>query len=380
MKIGFLLSSFYPATGGREVITFNQARELAKMGHEVHIFTTLKDNWKKEELVEGLHIHRTKTYFQYKYYLEFNPGWIRNVLKYKLDILHIQSFGFIMADIAVLLKKIFSKTKILNTPHGPFMALQKYPWWQEILKTFYTIFEYPVNMLYDAVVQVNPEQWKWMTKVGVNKKRIKFIPNSIPKEVFAKVDVDTFKKKHNLQNKLIISYLGRIQKYKGLDQVVKVLPDLVKENPNFCFLAMGKDWGDKDRLKKLAKELNVEKNVIFANVNDEERLAGLDVSEIFILPSEWEAFGIVIIEAMARHNSIISTTTEGGNFLIEEGKNGYLYDYKDTNQLRKHLLKLVKESKLRQKMIDTNYVYSKEFSTEKIVKQLEALYKKVIKE
>ncbi|MCG2719696.1 MAG: glycosyltransferase [Nanoarchaeota archaeon] len=171
MKIGFLLSSFYPATGGREDITFNQARELAKMSHEVHIFTTLKDNWKKEELVEGLHIHRTKTYFQYKYYLEFNPGWIRNVMKHKLDILHIQSFGFIMADIAVLLKKAFSKTKILNTPHGPFMALQKYPWWQEILKVFYTIFEYPVNMLYDDVVQVNPEQWKWMTKVGVRKKK-----------------------------------------------------------------------------------------------------------------------------------------------------------------------------------------------------------------
>jgi len=380
MKIGFLLSSFYPATGGREVITFNQARELAKRGHEVHIFTTLKDNWKKEEVVEGLHIHRTKTYFQYKYYLEFNPGWIKNVMKYKLDILHIQSFGFIMVDIAVLLKKAFSKTKILNTPHGPFMALQKYPWWQEILKVFYTIFEYPVNMLYDAVVEVNPEQWKWMTKVGVNKKRIKFIPNSIPKETFAKVDVEAFKKKYNLNNKLVISYLGRIQKYKGLDQVIKVLPDLVKENPNVCFLAMGKDAGDLSRLKKLSKELNVEKNVVFASVDDEERLTGLEVSDIFVLPSEWEAFGLVIIEAMARHNAIISTKTEGGNFLIGEGKNGYLYNYKDTNELRKHLLKLIKDNNLRQKMIETNYAYSKKFSTEKIAKQLEDLYKKVLKQ
>lgn len=380
MKIGFLLSSFYPATGGREVITFNQARELVKMGHEVHIFTTLKDNWKKEEIVEGMYIHRTKTYFQYKYYLEFNPGWIKNVLKYKLDILHTQSFGFIMADIAVLLKKAFSKTKILNTPHGPFMALQKYPWWQEILKVFYTIFEYPVNMLYDAVVQVNPEQWKWMTKVGVSKKRIKFIPNSIPKEIYTKVDVETFRKKHKLQNKLVISYLGRIQKYKGLDQVIKVMPDLVKENPKVCFLAMGKDWGDRGRLKKLARELKVEKNVLFAEVSDEERLAGLDISEIFVLPSEWEAFGIVIIEAMARHNAIVSTKTEGGNFLIEPGKHGYLYDYKDTNELRKHLLKLVKDDKMRHRMIGVNYAYSKEFSTEKIAKQLEALYKKVLKE
>ncbi|MCG2719697.1 MAG: glycosyltransferase [Nanoarchaeota archaeon] len=214
----------------------------------------------------------------------------------------------------------------------------------------------------------------------LEKKRIKFIPNSIPKEVFNKVDVEAFKKKYNLQNKLVISYLGRIQKYKGLDQVVKVLPDLVKANPNICFLAMGKDSGDMERLKKLAKDLDVSKNIVFASVNDEERLAGLDVSEIFVLPSEWEAFGIVIIEAMARHNAVISTTTEGGNFLIEEGKNGYLYDYKDTNHLRKHLLKLIKDDKLRHKMMETNYSYSKEFSTEKIAKQLEALYKKVLKE
>ncbi len=379
MKIGFLLSSFYPATGGREVITFNQAKELVKQGHEVHIFTTLKKGWKKEEKVEGLHIHRTRTYFQYKYYLEFNPGWIKNVLKYKLDILHVQSFGFIMADIAVLLKKLFTKARILNTPHGPFMALDKYPWWQAILKKLYTWFEYPINRLYDAVIQVNPEQWKWMVKKGVKKENIHFIPNSIPKEVFSKVDVKGFKQKYGLENKLVISYLGRVQKYKGLDQVIQVLRDLLMENRNVRFLVMGKDAGDMKRLKKLSEDLALSENVVFASVDDEERLAGLEASEIFVLPSEWEAFGIVIIEAMARHNAVVSTKTEGGRFLIEDGKNGFLYDYKDVKTLKELMLKLVKDDKLRKQMIDTNYVYSKQFSTEKIAKQLEALYEKVLK-
>ena len=156
MRIGFLLSSFYPNTGGREVITFSLAKELVKRGHKVHVFTSLTEDLKPEEIIEGIHIHRTKTFFQYKYYLEFNPGWIKNVLKYKLDILHIQSFGFIMADVAVLLEKYLHSTKIVNTPHGPFMALTDYPAWQKALKKIYGAIEFPINRNYDAVIQVNP--------------------------------------------------------------------------------------------------------------------------------------------------------------------------------------------------------------------------------
>lgn len=295
MRIGFLLSSFYPFTGGRETITFNQARELAKRGHEVHVFTSLQKGLKKDEIVEKIHIHRSKTWFKYKYYLEFNPGWVWNAMRLRLDILHVQSFGFVMADKLVLLKKLFTKTRLVNTPHGPFMALEKYPLWQAVLKKVYTAFEYPVNRLYDAVIQVNPEQWKWMVKTGARKERIHLIPNSIPAEMFASTKHAAFEHKYNLHGKLVISYVGRIQKYKGLDQVISVLPSILKKHGNVVFLAMGKDADDMARLKKMAAELKVEKNVVFTGpVTEEEKLQGLDISHIFVFPSEWEAFGICV--------------------------------------------------------------------------------------
>jgi glycosyltransferase involved in cell wall biosynthesis len=72
----------------------------------------------------------------------------------------------------------------------------------------------------------------------------------------------------------------------------------------------------------------VDKNVIFTGEIDEhEKYEILDISEIFVFPSAWEAFGIVLLEAMAYKNSIISTKTEGGNYLIKPGENGYLYDF-----------------------------------------------------
>ena len=78
MKIGFLIEYFYPVSGGAENNCFYLAKELAKK-HEVHVFTSdRKDEkmFKKEELIDGIKIHRYKNWFRYKYYLTFTPGFL----------------------------------------------------------------------------------------------------------------------------------------------------------------------------------------------------------------------------------------------------------------------------------------------------------------
>lgn len=379
MKIGFLLSSFYPNTGGREVLTLNFAKELARRGHEVHVFTTQFKGMKREETAFGIHIHRTRTWLRYRYYLEFNPGWIWNSLKYKLDIFQVQSFGFIMADIAAVLKRTFSRAVVMNSPMGPFMALEKYSWWQSILKKFYLALEWPVNRMYAKVIAINPEQWRWMVKCGVRKSDIVFIPPTVTQELFAKVDSSSFQKKYGLHGKLVISYIGRIQKYKGLDQVIAVLPSIIAKHKNVVFLAMGKDANDMERLKRMAAELKVEENVVFTGpVTEDEKLQGLDLSQIFVFPSEWEAFGIVLVEAMARGNALVSTKTEGGKYLVKEGVNGYLYDYKDTKALEKYILKLLDDEKERKVIISNNIKKARQFTVEKVTDELEKLYESLL--
>ena len=378
MKIGFMANYFYPATGGMEELTFNIAKELVKNGHEVHVFTSdRKDNqiFAKEETVEGVQIHRSTLYFNYKYYLKFNPNLAFHHLKYKLDVLHVQSFGFFFQDIAVILRKIFTKTKLINTPHGPFMALDKYPLSQTIFKKCYETFEYPINSLYDTVIQVNPEQYKWMNKLGI--KKIKFIPNSIPESIFKKVSTKTFQQKYNLKDKFIISYLGRVQKYKGLEQVIKTLPDLIKIQPNIIFLGIGGEVDNEiQRLKTIAKELKVENHLILTGrISEEEKLQALDLTEIFILPSEWEAFGIVLIEAMARGCALVSTRTEGGNFVIQEGKQGYLFSYQNRKELTEKLTKLISNKSELIEIQKNNLKESKKYSITLAIKEYEKNYK-----
>lgn len=372
MKIGFLIEYFYPVSGGAENNCFYLARELAKK-HEVHVFTSNRKDeeiFKKEEIVSNIKIHRYKNLFRYKYYLTFTPGLL-NILKYDLDILHVHSFGFLWHDKVVFLKKIFSKTKIINTPHGPFMALKKYNFLENIFRNVIIFLEFFFNKLYDIVIQVNPNQYKWMVKYGINKNKIKYIPNGIPNNSFDKVNNKEFVKKYKLKNKFIISYLGRIQKYKGLNQIIKVLPKL---NKQIVFLVMGKNTGDKKRLVILSKKLNITDRIIFTGeVSYPEKLMGLDASEIFILPSEWEAFGIGILEAMARNNVIISTKTEGGEFLIKK-ENGFIYDFDNIGQLERDINILFKNNKLRERIKKNNLKKSKEFLWENIVKDLERIY------
>ncbi len=380
MRIGFITSYFYPVRGGVEEITFNIARELVKNGHEAHIFCCNRagnQKLKKYEKISGIHIHRSPSLFRYKYYLDFNPGIIYNAMRYRLDVLHVQSLGFIMSDINVLLKKIFTKTKLFNTPHGPFMALNRYPKWQEFLKKTYETFEYLINRLYHAGIEVNPYQWRWMVKKGFKRNRIFFVPNSLPLSMLLDVDKEPFLKKHNLQKKTILSYVGRIQKYKGLDQVLQALPEILKENKDVVFAVAGKDAGDLERLQALAKKLNIEKSVLFlGEISDEEKLQLLDASEIFILPSEWEAFGIVILEAMARGNVIISTATEGGRFLVDENT-GFLYDFGDLKALTQHLKTALNDKKRAGGIKLHNINKASDMTTDEIVQKLEALYQLV---
>ena len=366
MKIGFMANYFYPATGGMEELTFSIARELVKRGHEVHVFTSDRKDGKKflkEEVVEGVQFHRSRLWFKFKYYLKFNPGIAFKHLKYDLDVLHVQSLGFIFQDFGVVLRKIFFKTKLINTPHGPFMALDMYPWWQKILRKIYVAFEYPINKLYDLGIQVNPSQYKWMKKYGFC--NVKFIPNSIPASVFDKVEGNFM---DNLKKEFVISYIGRVQKYKGLRDVVRVLPEL-----DVKFLVMGGEVdGEYEELRRIARELRVEDKLIIAGrVSEEEKLQGLDCSQIFVLPSEWEAFGIVLIEAMARGCALISTKTEGGKFVVGP-KEGRVYDYKDLDGLKKCILELMKDC---EEIKKHNVLKAREYLVSNVVSEFERVYR-----
>lgn len=378
MKIGFLITYFYPRLGGAESNCYYLARELAKK-HEVHIFCS--GERESEEIIENMHIHRSKEILRLTYYLGFYPSITKKIRKYDLDILHIHGFGFAQHDWAIRnLKDVNPRIKIICTPHGPFMALKKYNLLISLLKKIYMPLLKKSLLNYDAIIQVNPYQDKWLCKdYGVKKNKIYLLPNGIPSNLFEKIPsayLDSLIEKYHLRNKFVISYLGRIQKYKGLDQVIEIMPKIKDKFKNVVFLAIGKNADDLDRLKGIAKELRLEKDVIFTGeVSEKEKIGLLELSQIFIFPSEWEAFGISTLEAMARCNAVISSKTEGGLYLVEKD-NGSLFDYGNKKQLLHSLIKMIKDKRKLRRIQAKNIQKAKGLLWEDLALKLEKIYQK----
>lgn len=383
MKIGFLIRYFKIAAGGAENYTYYLAKELAKNSkNEVHIFCS--DSLEKEEIIDRIKIHRCKETLKLSYYFGFYPSLTKKLLNANLDILHVIGFGFIQNEISINKVQRFNpKLKVICTPHGPFMALRNYSLLGWFVKKIYTPILKHYIKDYNSFLEDNPYQNKWMTQeYNIPKNKIKFLPPGIPEETFKSSSkaINSVSRKFNLVNKFIVTYLGRIQKYKGLDQIIQALPGLKKFKKNICFVAMGKDAGDKRRLENMAEQLKVQENVIFTGqINDADKLAILDLSEIFIFPSDWEAFGIVVLEAMAHKNAIISSKTEGGIFLVEEDKNGLLFDYGDEKGLSAKINYLIEKDRIRKNMQNNNLLKARKFLWKDISKNLEEIYRELLK-
>ena len=374
MRIAFMIPTFHPVVGGAQNNCYHLARELAKK-HDVSVYCS--GNKDETETVENIKVFRCKVTASYSYYLTLYPS-LKKILDQKFDIIHIHGFGFVQQDDVIKrIKRKYPNTKLVCTPHGPFMAL-KYNFFKTMLKKAYTKVVKKVVKEIDIIIKVNPYQDDWMmSEYDIPKSKIRLLPNGIPNETFERIDfatVDKVCKKYGLTNKFVLTYVGRIQKYKGLDQMIKLLPKMKKD---VVFVIIGKDGGDQTRLQNLAKELKVEKRVIFTGfIEEEEKLSLLEKARIFIFPSEWEAFGIGTLEAMAKGAAIISTKTEGGKYLIGIN-NGRLFDYGDIDGLKKQLDKLIYNTKERIRIGAINIKKAKEFRWEEIVKELEQIYNKL---
>ncbi len=379
MKIGFLTVYYPPFKGGLESHVPALAKRLAKE-HEVHVYTVDRKAGEiipaKEEILDGVHVHRFTPLVHYRFYFLVSFKMFFAIMRQPLDVLHVHGFGFFWFDRIVFYKKLLSwKTRFVNTPHGPFMALANYSLWKRFLKFFVWSFELLFNKIYDAVIQVNPTQISWMRRSGVSLKKIVYVPNGIDSHVFASVDAKKFLTSEQLTGKTIISTVGRITRYKGIDQVLAVLPSLVKKYPKLVYVIAGRDDGDVARLRKIVADASLGDHVrIYVNIAEDDKWALLAASSLFVISSEWEAFGIAPLEAMAQKTAVVSTKTEGCQFLVTPAC-GLLYDFGDLSTLEAHLDQLLSDKKLRTSMQEAAFVRAQEFLWDAIVPQVERVYR-----
>jgi len=269
-------------------------------------------------------------------------------------------FGHINLSILALIIKIILRRKILIVTHGV-----------EVWNSLSFIKKYCL-LKSDLILSVSEFTKNQIAKnFNLDTRKIIIFRNTL--DPYFKVPTcfdksNQILQKYNISKKnkilLTVCRLSSEEKYKGYDRVIKILPDILVEYPDVKYLIVGKgDLNEIERVSTLIKKLKLNENVILIGyVTNKELIDFYLSSDVFILPSKGEGFGIVIIEALACGRPVIVGNKDGSKEAVMDGKLGTLIDPEDENQLKDSILRVLNKS-LNSKLTDSNYL-SKEITSE----------------
>jgi len=373
IKIFHVCPNFYPVRGGIESFVLESSRELVKKGYDITVVTSNSvPNTEKElaanEKLDGITIRR----FPFKKFSRYNTSIeaLKFILTSDFDILHVHGIGF-FSDAMPLVKFKNNKKVVLSTHGGIFHTKTMMP----LKNIYFNSMGKIAGKFSDKIIAVSDQDKKFMQKI-TDKRKIVRIGNGIYWKKFSKI------KRHvnEVGSGGNLIFIGRIAKNKRIDRALNVIKKIKESFPSVRFFVVGDDWGEKSNLMHLAKKYGIKENVIFTGGVTEKKLTSyLSKSDIFLLPSEYEGFGISALVAMAAGLPVVANKIDTMKELINDGKNGFLVNYENREEVAKVLKKLLMGKKLRVKIGERARIDSKIYDWKNIVGMLEKTYKEVLK-
>jgi N-acetyl-alpha-D-glucosaminyl L-malate synthase BshA len=340
MKIGIVC---YPTYGGSGVVATELGKLLASKGHKVH-FITYSQPQRLDFFSENLFYHevRIESYplFDYAPYELALASKMVDVVKHeKLDLLHVH-YAIPHASAAYMAREILKtqgiRIPIITTLHGTDITLVgKDPSYEPVVT-------FSINQS-DGVTAVS-ESLKADTLSHFNiTKDIRVIPNFIDASRFKKQKKDHFKTAICPNGEKLLVHTSNFRKVKRVEDVLAVFDGVRKQIP--AKLLLVGDGPERARMEQICRDMNASGDVRFLGKLDvvEEVLS---VSDLFIMPSETESFGLAALEAMACEVPLISTNTGGLPEVNIQGKTGFLSNVGDVEDMIKNALYILDDSRL----------------------------------
>lgn len=373
MKILEISSTPITFPGGGEKIILELCKELSKR-HEVTVLQTdlyqEKKNIPAIAKIGKIKVITTKN----KMFcggFGYSPSFAQELRRiYKdFDLVHVHGYGRYTTHFS--LKFLRGKKPLVYTAHGFFHHANL------IKRAYDFFFKTLVNNASRLVALTELDLLQFEIR-KVDGKKITLIPNFIDLSRFRKTirSKKKFLKKIGVDDsKKILLYVGRIHESKGIQYVMESIKGL-----NLNFLIVGNDVGYLPTLKNLAKKRGIEKKVFyFQGVNDKMLSNFYAVSDFFVLFSEWEGFGITVIEAMASGLPVIVSDRGALPFLVKNGQNGLIVKFRDMPGLKNSIKSLMEDDSLAERLSENSIDFANNFDIKKVVKSLEMLYSEEIK-
>jgi len=364
MRLIHLTTNFYPVIGGIETFVYESSKRLVRNGHKVFVITSNKllgtnRILPEHEIIDGIEVFRVP----FKMFIRYNLSLklLNMALKMDYDVMHIHGLGF-LSDLAPILK-VIKKNKIVLSSHG---GIFHTPYMDNFKKLyFFTLAKLDLNFV-DKIIAHSKQDKKLFSKIS-NPNKISVVNYGIDWKKLSKT-------KRRSDGKTLI-YTGRLAKNKRLDKMINVLHVLVKSIPNVKLLLVGSDWGEKKSLIKLGKQLKVIKNMKFIGPVPHEKIVRyFSKADLFLLSSEYEGFGMSVVEAMASGLPAVVSNIEPMKEIIKNKKNGYIVDFDNENEVAELITKLLDNKKIREKIGNEAKKSTKNYDWGNIIKKIEEIY------
>ncbi len=373
MKIGIVL---YPTFGGSGVVATELGKFLAKKGHEIH-FITYSQPVRLGSFRQNIYYHEVLVseypLFDYEPYETVLASKMVDVTKHEgLDILHVH-YAIPHASAAFMAREIL-KSQGINIPfvttlHGTDITLVGKD------SSFEPVITFCLNES-DAVTAVSESLKSDTYKHFKTTREIEVIPNFIPVRKKRNDVKKEVRRNYAMDDEPILCHVSNFRKVKRVEDVLRVF-SIVNQQVKSKVLLVG-DGPERYRLEKLCRELGLCDRVIFlGKVRDTQHV--LEISDLFVLPSETESFGLAALEAMAMGVPVISSNTGGIPEVNIHGETGFTSEVGDVEDMAKNALHILKDDEtlevFRQKALDR----SQSFDVETIVQRYENVYNRLLK-
>jgi len=187
---------------------------------------------------------------------------------------------------------------------------------------------------------------KWSS---LDQKKIVLLPNAIHLAKYGAGDKKiTLLDKYALKGKKVVLTLGRMsadERYKGFDEIIDILPELINIHPDLIYLIIG-NGTDRKRLEQKASSLGMDNHVVFSGfVPESEKADHIRLADAYVMPSYGEGFGFVFLEALACGIPVVASNVDGGREAVRDGMLGALVNPHDPEELKRAILHVLKQPK-----------------------------------
>ncbi len=372
MKIGIVC---YPTFGGSGVLATELGKALADKGHCVH-FITYQQPVRLDSFHPNIFYHQVSvpTYplFDFPpYEIALASTMVDVIVNQKLDLLHVH-YAIPHASAAFMAQQIV-KTKGLEVPfittlHGTDITLVGKD------KTYEPVVTFSMNSS-NALTAVSQNLKEQTLENFEMTKEIQVINNFVDIKRFQYSDKEHFKKIIAPNGEKIIAHVSNFRTVKRVEDAIYAFSKIRTEVP-VKMLMIG-DGPERPKMEELCRELGTCNDISFLGKQEKmEEL--LSIADLFILPSEYESFGLAALEAMACRVPVISSNAGGIPEINIHGKTGYLANVGDVDSYAKYSLELLLNEEKLEEFKNNALDQANTFAIENIVPQYEELYKSVL--